>query len=89
MKNGICPKCNSHEIVENLPMIEHGHLNYRMDFSLIVDTKPEALVFSGAVKSQLYAWVCAQCGYVELYTTHPEALLEAQRQARASTPTQE
>ncbi len=84
MKDGICPKCDSREIIRSLPVIEHGHNNYRMALALEVDTKPQALIFKGTVKSELYAWVCAKCGYVELYTECPEELLEAYRKAHAA-----
>ena len=78
MKNGFCPKCNSLEIIGKLPLAEHG----RMALALEVDAKPQALIFTDTAKSRLYAWVCGTCGYVELYTEHPQELLEAYRKTQ-------
>ncbi len=84
MKDGICPKCDSREIIRSLPVNEHVDYNARMTLALVVHAKPQATISKGTVKSRLFAWVCAKCGYVELYTEYPEELLEAYRKAHAA-----
>ena len=84
MKDGVCPKCNSREIIEKLPVNEYGDYNYQIPLALEVHAKPQAMIFKDTAKSRLYAWVCVKCGYVELYTEYPKELLEAYRKAQAA-----
>ena len=34
------------------------------------------MIFKGAFKQTLHAWVCGSCGYIELYVDNPEELWE-------------
>jgi len=36
--------------------------------------KPQALIFKGQVRTTVSAWVCASCGFIELYADNPESL---------------
>lgn len=77
-----CPKCGYTERLEGLRVMTGGE-----SFSdLRVETyrKPGALVFKGAVSSNLKAEVCGVCGYTELYAAEPGALREAVKEAANS-----
>jgi predicted nucleic-acid-binding Zn-ribbon protein len=66
---GECPKCGSHEIVPNLPILDHGHKS-DYDLQLELAERPGALLFKGQrVTSTLMACICGACGYTELYAT--------------------
>ena len=43
---------------------------------------PNAVIFKRAIRSELWAWVCADCGYMELYAVNPQALYEAFQEAQ-------
>lgn len=70
-----CPKCDSANIIEGAKAIDRGHLNSEAaDLSLATFRTPEAFVFKGKMSTNLSAWVCAECGYVEFYADTPKAL---------------
>ncbi|MDB6131880.1 MAG: hypothetical protein JWM59_123 [Verrucomicrobiales bacterium] len=71
---GKCPKCGSTEIVADAKAIDHGHGNHQGDMMLATFRKPEALLFKGSRKTTLSAWMCMDCGFVELYADSPENL---------------
>jgi rubrerythrin len=41
---------------------------------------PEALLFKGLHQSALRAWICASCGYTELFAQNPQELLRIYQQ---------
>jgi predicted nucleic-acid-binding Zn-ribbon protein len=84
VKNGICPKCQGTVIVQGVRVLDRGHGNTVRDLSVAVYAKPDAWMFRGEVKGELWACVCGVCGYTELYATNLDELVRAaaQRQAR-------
>jgi hypothetical protein len=52
------------------------------DLRIRVDAHPKALIFKDAERSPLHAYVCAACGFTELYVEDPQALLEAYRESK-------
>jgi predicted nucleic-acid-binding Zn-ribbon protein len=82
MRKNPCPKCGSAEIVREVRVIDRGHGNADSgNINVGVYTKPEAWLFKGKVATDLTAYVCAQCGFTELYATDPRALADAAAQA--------
>jgi hypothetical protein len=79
MKNGVCLKCDSLDIIQDWPMVEHGHYNGELGLTIKVAAKPQAFIFKGAVESDLRGWICGQCGYIEWYAAQPADLLAAYR----------
>lgn len=70
-----CPKCNSADIVEDAKMIDRGHGNYDAgELTVATYRSPKAYLFKGKRATSISAWVCARCGYLELYADSPEAL---------------
>jgi predicted nucleic-acid-binding Zn-ribbon protein len=74
MKDSLCPKCQSSEVIPNVEIIDHAHLNQPMALSATVYTNPEAWVFKGAIMKPFRARVCGGCGYTEFYVDDPQGL---------------
>jgi len=74
-----CPKCGYSERLEGLRVIT-GAESFR-DLRVETYRKPEALVFKGAVSTNLKADVCGVCGYTELYAAEPGTLRDAVKEA--------
>ena len=84
MKDRICPKCGSGDIIPNVRIIDHAHGNVAMDLSATVYTNPEAWIFKGEVSHRFEARVCGACGYTEFYAADPKGLLAAAKKATAA-----
>ncbi len=65
-----CPKCGSSEVIADAKPIQPNPVG---DDRILIATfrKPKAAVFKGQASTTLSAWVCADCGYVELYADAP------------------
>jgi predicted nucleic-acid-binding Zn-ribbon protein len=75
MKNGICPKCDSRDIIPDVRVIDRtGDGNIAKDLTAQLYEKPYALLFKGAKSYAIRAWICGACGYTELYTEIPKEL---------------
>jgi hypothetical protein len=76
-----CPRCGSPKIIPNTVILDqaysHGPLH------VVVDAKPDALIFKDRLYDQLAADICADCGHVELTVAHPGDLYEHYLRARA------
>ena len=68
-----CPKCNGTDIVKARP-IDHGHGNTTSPLRVITYANPNAILLKGTKKSELEAWVCKGCGFVEWYASAPSEL---------------
>ena len=68
-----CPKCGSTEIFGNAKAIDRAHASEE-EFTVATFGKPDALIFKEKHTSKVSAWVCGQCGYVELYADSPSDL---------------
>jgi hypothetical protein len=51
-----------------------------------VDAKPSAMIFKNSVRSELHAFVCASCGFVEFYVDDPKTLYDAFLASQHNTP---
>ena len=69
-----CPKCGSREVIVDAKVIDRSECNGQQDLSIGTFRKPDALMFKGQVTTTLSAWVCADCGYVELYADDPKRI---------------
>ena len=66
-----CPKCGSTDVIAHAKAIdkgENGHL------TVATFRKPQAVMFKGQMTTTLSAWVCVDCGYLELYADEPKKL---------------
>jgi len=76
--SGKCPKCGETKIIKDAKVVDRGHHNVEQELRLATFLKPDALLFKGKESSTVSAWVCASCGFVELYADHPVALAAGQ-----------
>ena len=66
-----CPKCGSTNIIADAKVIDRVHMNAETELSVATFRQPEAILFKGRMSTTLSAWVCGDCGYVELYADSP------------------
>lgn len=71
--SGTCPKCASAHVIENGRVIDKGSRSGpAMALELAVERNPGALLGRGEERFEISAWVCADCGYTELYTANAD-----------------
>jgi predicted nucleic-acid-binding Zn-ribbon protein len=73
-QTGKCPKCGSADVISDAKAIDHGDGMSQMDLTVATFRRPEALIFKEQQKTTVSAWVCSDCGYVELYADNPGAI---------------
>jgi predicted nucleic-acid-binding Zn-ribbon protein len=69
-----CAKCSSPNVIPKVRVIDHWGWNLTKDLTIELYDNPQALVHKGALTMSLYAWVCGECGYTELYVDDPKEL---------------
>jgi predicted nucleic-acid-binding Zn-ribbon protein len=73
-----CPKCQSTDIIGDVrPLDRTDDGTYTAQ--LATYRNPGAMLFRGAQKTPLRAWVCAECGFVEFYAEDPKVLKVTQK----------
>ena len=85
MKNGICPKCNSTEIIPEVDVHELGRGGADTLRVEVVEKEPakHGFVWSPQIaRGEIRAWICSQCGYTELYTNNLAELYKIYRLGR-------
>jgi len=65
-----CQKCGSKEIIADAKAIDRDESS-QQEFTVATFRRPDALIFKQKHTSTVSAWVCAHCGYVELYADAP------------------
>ncbi len=82
-ENITCPKCKSEKVVPQARVMDRGHYSGDAgNLTLVVYENPEALIFKGTHEGALYARVCGECGYTELFLENPEELYEIYQNAK-------
>jgi hypothetical protein len=61
-------------IDKRLIVVRPDPTDFQREFTVATFGKPDALVFKEKHKSTISAWVCGQCGYLELYADSPSSL---------------
>ena len=69
-----CPRCDSENIMPNLRIRDRYERFQGEDLEVVVESKPNALLFKGAHREVLRATVCGECGNVELSVENPKGL---------------
>ncbi len=73
-KDNGCEKCGSKRVMDKVSVIDRNGDYQDRSLSIKIDKNPGALLFKGAATSDLFARVCADCGFVELYAAEPSRL---------------
>ncbi len=76
MQPTMCSACGSAKIVPNVQVVDATDSTKR-DLEVRVPQKPGALVFKEQVYRPLRAWICGNCGHVELFVPGPQGLYQA------------
>jgi hypothetical protein len=71
-----CAVCGSARMMANVQVVDKND-NVRQDLQVCVAQKPEALIFRGQVYEPVRAWICGECGHVELFVENPQELYQA------------
>ncbi len=69
-----CPKCGSTDVIADAMVIDHDHHNMKTELMLATFRDPAAILFKGQQDTTVSAWICADCGFVELYADAPKNL---------------
>jgi ribosomal protein S27AE len=76
LKHGICPNCDSRDIMANVHVIDRGHGNNTThELTVGMYQNPNAILLKDLYQSALRAWICGRCGYTELFAQNPQELL--------------
>jgi predicted nucleic-acid-binding Zn-ribbon protein len=84
MKNGVCPKCGSKEVLSNLLLRGGGNVSPYVE---VTEPEPEKRSFIWTPKYEqgtFRAWVCGACGYTEFYAENYQALHEGWKKGHRS-----
>jgi predicted nucleic-acid-binding Zn-ribbon protein len=69
-----CPKCGSSDLIADVKVLDRNHNFNPAELTVATFRKPDALIFKGQQDTSVSAWVCAECGFVELYADSPKEL---------------
>jgi ribosomal protein S27AE len=67
-----CPQCGSAKIIPKLPLTDN--VGNSVQFEIVGN--PKALIFQDAKHGTVNGWICGECGYTELWTSHFRELYE-------------
>ncbi|MBK8432774.1 MAG: hypothetical protein IPL28_16405 [Chloroflexi bacterium] len=80
MKNKVCPKCESSEIIEDAEVRDYDASSYRpLGVHVKLANPTGGFIKKTHVSGELRAWICGGCGYTELYATNYQELLKARQ----------
>ena len=80
-----CAKCGSSSVIQRAMVVDFGQGGER-DLKVRVDADPTAMVFKKSARSVVHAWICGECGYIELYADSPTELYQAFTAAKSTLP---
>lgn len=84
MKDGICPKCGSNEVLANLRVSGGQAYPPYVD---ILEPEPEKRPFVWSpknIQSHFRAYICGECGYTEFYAENHNDLNEGRKKGYVS-----
>jgi hypothetical protein len=71
-----CRVCGSAKMIPDVQVVDQNE-NVRRDLEVRVAQKPDALIFKEHVYKSVRAWICGECGHVDLFVPNPQELYEA------------
>lgn len=75
-----CVQCGSTRIIPRAAIIDRDKWERQLTAS--VCGNPQALIFTDPEYSTLYARICGDCGFTELFAENPSALYDAYLQSQ-------
>jgi uncharacterized OB-fold protein len=63
-----CLSCGSEDTLNRVKVVDRGDGNVSYALSLQTYESPQAMLFKGTHSAEVFARVCARCGYVMLFT---------------------
>ena len=82
LKEGRCPKCDSQDVMAGVEVLDWGS-NGPQPLQVRVQEpeppNPGFIYVRGSAYGPMRAWVCAACGFTELYTFNLAALYQSYR----------
>jgi hypothetical protein len=76
-----CPKCKSRKIIPGVRIVDRGDYSLPGNLNVQVDENPDAMLFKNTHYGILKAWICGECGYMEMYVDNPEELYSAYQES--------
>ncbi len=80
MKNGKCPKCGSRQLMTDVEVRDDGRNSSHPLHVVVKEPEPPKhgrIWIQGQTVADLTAWICAKCGYTELYTGNLNELYQS------------
>ena len=75
-----CPKCQSEKIVPRVRVKSGGPYGPELgDITAVIYENLDAMVFKYSHQGSLYARICGECGYTELFVENPGEFYEVYR----------
>jgi predicted nucleic-acid-binding Zn-ribbon protein len=73
---GKCPKCSSTRLIPKATVIDHGDHMSEQPLKVATYKNPDSFFKKKELNTTVYAWVCRDCGFLELYASYPEDLIQ-------------
>ncbi len=73
MKDGKCPKCGSRDVMADVEVRDDGRSSSHPLRVVVEEPEPPkhgVIWVQGQSTGDIHAWICARCGYTELYTNN-------------------
>ncbi|MCT9932134.1 hypothetical protein N5079_18185 [Planotetraspora sp. A-T 1434] len=89
MRNNRCPKCSSEHIMADVEVRDWGPNGSHPLRVHITEPEPDKHGFiwkQGSSAGAVRAWICAACGYTELYTDNLGELYDSYRKGHPGPP---
>lgn len=86
MKDGRCPKCGSSDVLAGVQVRDEGRNGSHPLRVMVEEPEPAGhgpIWVQGQSTGELQAWICANCGYTELYANNLDKLLRSYRMAHS------
>jgi hypothetical protein len=81
-----CSKCGSKKIIPNVSVIDYRNQMTPGELTVVVQEDPDAMIFKGTRTGRLRAWVCGECGYVDMFVGNPDELYSAYQKSKNIQP---
>ena len=85
MKDGKCPKCGSRDVMADVEVRDDGRSSSHPLRVVVEEPEPQkhgAIWVAGQSTGDVRAWICAHCGYTELYTNNLGELSKSYNKGR-------